>query len=114
MSEVVSVRLPKELMMLMEKEAELKGVSVSMLLREIVERHYGVEHGKPEEPFLMRLERALNALGKAKMAKCSLKEGCPLKGLGVNPSPVTCALCQLHSHTAGFLETSMFNPYALG
>jgi predicted DNA-binding protein len=40
-SNVVSVRFPKELMELMVKEAELKGVSLSMLLREIVERHYG-------------------------------------------------------------------------
>jgi hypothetical protein len=38
------------------KEAELKGVCLSMLLSEIVERHYGVEHCKPEEPFLKGLK----------------------------------------------------------
>jgi hypothetical protein len=113
-SEVISVRLPKELTELIMKEAQLKGVSLGTLLREIVERHYGVKRGKPEEPFLMRLEKALNVLGEVKMHKCGLKEDCPLKGLGVNPSPIICALCQLHSHTAGFLETSTFNPYALG
>jgi hypothetical protein len=37
MSEVVSVRLPLELFKLMVGEAESKGVSLSMLLREIVE-----------------------------------------------------------------------------
>jgi len=114
-SDVVSIRLPKELMELLVREAEAKGASLSTLLRSIVEEHYGVKLGKPtHKPFLIKLEEALDTLGKAKMVRCPSKESCLLRGLGVNPSPIACALCQIHSHIAGFLETSTFNPYDLG
>jgi predicted DNA-binding protein len=43
LSETVSTRLPLELIRLMERGAEAKGISLSMLLREIVEKHYGVK-----------------------------------------------------------------------
>ena len=53
MSETVSTRLPPELIRLMEKEAEAKGISLSMLLREIVEEHYGVKLLRPtKKPFI--------------------------------------------------------------
>ena len=56
MSETVSTRLPPELIRLMEEEAKARGISLSMLLREIVEKHYGVELGKPaRKPFLAEL-----------------------------------------------------------
>jgi len=113
MAEVVSVRLPLELFKLMVGEAESRGMSLSMLLREIIERHYGFKPGKPvEEPFTVRLEKALNALGRAKMENCSRRGDCPLKVLGVDPSPTVCGLCQIHSHAPGLFETSTFNPYA--
>jgi hypothetical protein len=90
-------------------------LSLSMLLREIVERHYGFKPGKPvEEPFTVRLEKALNALGRAKMDRCPLKGDCPLRLLGVDPSPIVCGLCQIHGHTVGLLQASEFNPYVLG
>jgi hypothetical protein len=41
----------------MEGEAEAKGVSLSMLLKEIIEEHYGIKLGKPPaKPFIV--ERA--------------------------------------------------------
>jgi len=109
LSEIVSTRLPPELIRLMEKEAEAKGISLSTLLKEIVEEHYGVEQRKPEKPFIIQLQEIINTLGKAKMDECRDKENCPLKALG--PSPLLCALCQVHSHMAGFIPTSPYNPY---
>jgi len=112
MSVVVTTRLPPRLARLMEREAEARGISLSMLLREIVEEHYGVELGRrAEKPFILELKEILDAVGGAKMEGCRYREECPLKALGLDPSPVVCALCQVHGHTAGFLETSTFNPY---
>jgi hypothetical protein len=55
LGETVSTRLPPELIKLMEKEVEAKGVSLSMLLKEITEEHYGIEPGKPPaKPFIAR------------------------------------------------------------
>jgi len=110
MSETVSTRLPRELIELMVREAGAKGISISMLLREIVEEHYGVGNGRPSErPFILQLQEILNTLGKAKMGNCPYREGCPLDAL--NPSPLLCALCQVHNHVVGLLGTSLFNPY---
>lgn len=115
MSEVVSTRLPRGLVELMEREAKARGASLSMLLRAIVEERYGVERGGATvKPFLLRLEEAVEAMGRAKESGCALREACPLRGLGLEPSPLTCALCQVHGHSAGFLQTSQFNPYAPG
>ena len=47
MDETVSTRLPPEFIRLMEKEAEAKGVSLSMLLRDIIEEHYDIKPRKP-------------------------------------------------------------------
>jgi hypothetical protein len=102
-------------MELLVREAEAKGVSLSALLRSIVEEHFGAKPSKPiQKPFIVELEEVFGALGRAKLDKCPMKEGCLLRGLGVKPSPIACALCQIHSHTAGFLQTSTFNPYDLG
>ena len=55
MSETISTRLPPELIRLMEREAEAEGISLSMLLNEIIEEHYGIELGKPPaKPFIAR------------------------------------------------------------
>jgi hypothetical protein len=113
MSEVISVRLPPELFKLMVGEAESRGMSLSMLLKEIIEKHYGFKHSKPlDKPFIVRLEEALDTLGRAKMEGCNRRGDCPLKVLGVDPSPTVCGLCQIHSHAPGLFETSTFNPYA--
>jgi len=47
LSETVSTRLSPELIRLMEEEAEAKGISLSMLSREIIKEHYGIKPGKP-------------------------------------------------------------------
>ena len=115
LSETISTRLPPELIRLMEKEAEAKGISLSMLLREIVEEHYGVKLSRPtKKPFITELQEALSALGKAKMASCSSKESCPIKGLNLNPSPLICAICQVHSHAGNIFGISTYNPYVRG
>jgi len=120
LSETVSTRLPPELIRLMEKEAEAKGVSLSMLLREIIEEHYGIKPGKPPvKPFIVELEEALKALGEAKISNCPLKENCPLKKLKLEPKPILCALCQIHSHAMpgipGMeLGVSTYDPYHKG
>jgi len=77
LSETVSTRLPHELVRLMEEEAETKGMSLSMLLMEIIKEHYGVKVIKPKKPFIEELQETLNALGEAKMANCLSKENCP-------------------------------------
>jgi hypothetical protein len=112
LSETVSTRLPLELVRLMEGEARAKGVSLSMLLREIVEAHYGIKLGKPAvKPFIVELQEALEALGEAKFSSCPSKEGCPLKELKLEPKPLLCALCQIHDHSVGLLTSSTYNPY---
>jgi len=83
-------------------EEEAKGISLSTLLREIIEKHYGFVEAK-EEPFILKLEKAITVLGKAKAENCSYKEECPLKSLGIDPSTITCSLCQIHTHNCGFL-----------
>jgi len=115
MSEVISVRLPRELAEILEREAKARGVSLSALLKEIVEKHVGVKQGEPlKESFTLKLEKTLNVLGKTKMEACRIKENCPLKAYGLDPSPITCALCQIHDHMLGLLPTSTHNPYQHG
>jgi len=112
LSETVSTRLPPELIRFMEKEAEAKGISLSMLLKEIIEEHYGIKPGKPPvKPFTVELQEVLKALGEAKMLNCSLKENCPLKEFKLEPKPILCALCQIHDHSVGILTSSTHNPY---
>jgi len=94
LDETVSTRLPPELIRLMEKEAEAKGVRLSMLLKEIIGEHYGIKPGKlPAKPFTVELQEALKALGEAKISNCPLKENCPLKKLKLEPKPISCTLC---------------------
>ena len=112
MSETVSTRLPPELIRLMEEEARAKGISLSMLLRVIIEEHYGVELGKPPaKPFIVELQETLKALGEAKISNCPSKENCPLRELNLEPKPILCALCQVHEHYIGILTSSTYNPY---
>jgi hypothetical protein len=71
LSETVSTRLPPELIRLMEREAEAKGISLSMLLKEIIEEHYGIKPGKPPaKPFIVELQEDLKTLGEAKTSNC--------------------------------------------
>jgi len=77
------------------------------LLREIIEKHYGVEGKAAEEPFLLKLEKVVTALGKAKEGNCPYREGCPIKNLGIEPSAITCALCQIHTQLQ---RTTDLNP----
>ena len=112
MSETVSTRLPLELIRLMEREAEARGISLSMLLREILEEHYGIKPGKPPaKPFIVELQEALKGLGEVKVSNCPLREDCPLKVLRLEPKPALCALCQIHEHSVGILTSSTYNPY---
>jgi len=111
MSEVISTRLPRELVELMEREAEGRGVSLSRLLKDVVEEHYKIEGGRPEEPFLRKLEKALVAQGTAKMKACSI-QSCPFKAYKIEPEPIVCGICLIHSHALPFspLPSSTFNP----
>ena len=112
MSIVVSLRLPRELAEILGREAKARGVSLSALLKEIVEKALNVKQGEPlKESFTLKLEKTLNVLGEAKMEACQIKENCPLKPYGLDPSPITCALCQIHDHMLGLLPTSTYNPY---
>lgn len=112
MSETVSTRLPSELIRLMEGEARAKGISLSMLLREIIEEHYGIKLGKPPaKPFIIELQETLKALGEAKISNCPSKENCPLKELKLEPKPILCALCQVHIHFVDNLTSNTYNPY---
>lgn len=88
MSETVSMRLPPELVELMEREAKAKGVSLSMLLRAIVEEHYKVDVGEPEKPFLVELQEALDALGGIKMSGCPYRGECPHQNFEALPAPL--------------------------
>lgn len=112
MSETVSTRLPAQLIRLLEEEARAKGVSLSTLLRETVGQRYGVEAeaGKAEKPFLAELKEALKVLGESKMKACTMREDCPFKAYGVEPSPVACGICPVHDHAFGVLATSNYNP----
>jgi hypothetical protein len=75
LSEIVSIRLPPELIRLMEREAEAKDISLSMLLKEIVEERYGIKFGKPPvKPFIVKLQEALKALREAKISNWPWKE----------------------------------------
>jgi predicted HicB family RNase H-like nuclease len=47
LSETVSTRLPPELIRLMEKEAEARGISLSMLLKEIIRLTLRHNYTKP-------------------------------------------------------------------
>jgi hypothetical protein len=115
MSEVISLRLPRELAEILEGEAKARGVSLSILLKEIVEKHIGIKQGEPlKESFTLKLEKTLNVLGEAKMEACQFRENCPLKAYGLDPSPITCSLCQIHSRSLGLLSTSTYNPYQHG
>jgi hypothetical protein len=99
-------------MKIMKKEAEAKGISLSTLLRAIVEEHYGIKSGVPvEKAAVPQMQKVIDLLGEAKMKNCQLKEDCPLKRLELNPSPPLCALCQIHDHGLGPFPTSVFNPY---
>jgi hypothetical protein len=113
LSETVSTRLPRDLIKLMEREAEARGISLSMLLREIIEEHYGIKLGKPPvKPFIVELQEVLKALGEVKFSNCALRESCPLRELELEPKPVVCALCQIHGHSVGLLSSSTYNPYS--
>ena len=115
MSETVSTRLPPELIRLMEREAEAKGISLSLLLKEIIEEHYGIKPGKSSaKPFIVELQEALKALGEAKVSNCPWRGNCPLKELKLEPKPILCALCQIHDHSVGILTSSTHNPYRKG
>jgi hypothetical protein len=104
---VISLRLQRELAEILGREAEARGISLSTLLREIVEKHIGVKQGEPlRESFTLKLEKTLNVLGEAKMEACQIRENCPLKPYGLDPSPITCSLCQIHDHMLGLLPTS--------
>lgn len=111
-SETVSTRLPPELIKHMREEAEAKGVSLAALLKEMVEGHYGMEAeaGKAEKPFLTELEEALKVLGESKMKACSLRDECPFKEHGIEPSPVVCGICQVHGHTLWPISPTDYNP----
>jgi hypothetical protein len=98
----------------MEREAEVKGISLSMPLKEIIEEHYGIKLGKPPvKPFTVELEEALKALGEAKISNCPLKENFPLKEFKLEPKPVLCALWQVHERSVGILTSSTYNPYRM-
>lgn len=112
MAETVSTRLPPKIIKMMEEEAKAKGITLSSLLREIIEEHYGIEISMQEQKsFLLNLQETIEKLGKAKMSSCNRKENCPLKQIGFEPSPLNCAVCQIHNHALGLLETGIFNPY---
>jgi len=100
MSEAISTRLPSQLVRMLEEEAKARGVSVSALLRELVEQRYGVKSDEREvqKPFLALLEKALTVQGESKMKSCPRLESCPFKSRGLEPSPVVCGVCQFHSH----------------
>lgn len=112
MSETVSTRLPPELIKHMREEAAAKGVSLGALLKGMVEGHYGMEAeaGRSEKPFSAELEEALKVLGESKMKACSLRDECPFKEHGLEPSPVVCGICPIHDHAFGVWATSTYNP----
>jgi len=112
MSETVSTRLPSQLIRKLEEEAKAKGVSISTLLREVVEQRYGAEHSGKEaqKPFLALLEKALTVQGESKMKACSMRESCPFKSHGLEPSPVVCGVCQVHGHALWPIPPTDYNP----
>lgn len=110
LSETVSARLPKQLIELMTREAEAKGVSLGALLRSIIEDRYGFRSGEAQEPFIVKLEKALKVLGEKKLKACSMRENCPFKAFGLEPSDVVCGICPIHNHSAGFIQTTTYNP----
>jgi len=110
MSETVSTRVPKELLELMLKEASARGISLSTLFREIIEEHYGLERPKSGEPFIVALEKAIKTLGEKKAESCLMRNDCPLKAHGIEPSTIVCGICQVHDHYFGPLKSSIYNP----
>jgi len=112
MSETVSTRLPSQLIRMLEEEAKARGISISMLLREIVEQRYGAKPSEKEvqKPFLALLEEALRVQGESKMKSCSRLESCPFKSHGLEPSPVVCGVCQVHGHSLWPIPPSDYSP----
>ena len=112
MSEIVSTRLPSKLIRMLEEEAKAKGVSVSSLLREVVEQRYGVKPNEKEvqKPFLALLEKALTVQGESKMKACPRLESCSFKSHGLEPSPVVCGVCQVHGHALWPIPPADYNP----
>jgi len=112
MSEIVSTRLPSKLIRMLEEEAKAKGVSISSLLREVIEQRYGVKSNEKgaQEPFLALLEKALTVQGESKMKACPRFESCPFKSHGLEPSPIVCGVCQIHGHSLWPIPPAEYNP----
>jgi len=94
----------------MLKEASARGISLSMLLRDILEKHYGFNKPKSEEPFIVTLEKTIQTIGRKKAELCPMRDNCPFKAYGIEPSPVVCGMCEIHDHYFGMLKTSTYNP----
>ena len=112
MSETVSTRLPSQLIRMLEEEARARGISISMLLREVIEQRYGVKSNEKEaqKPFLVLLEEALRVQGESKMKACPRFESSRPSCAVYANSTATRSGLSLHQTTVRCKHAKAFKP----
>lgn len=120
-TETVYMRMRKELKDRAKALADEQGKPLTGILAELLEKGLAAETETQQQTTsaamekLKKLEEVVEFMGEIKLANCDLKENCPLKELGLEPSPLICGLCPIHSHKVPIpfatLETTVYNPF---